>query len=108
VNAVANEAVAHAAGEGIDASVDERVVAALLDKGRLKDADLARARRLQEETGALLLVQGPGRVPAKLVGDDRVAFIGPNGARSVLLLVRGADGRVEYLHQGLRALARQP
>ncbi len=55
MNAVANEAVAHAAGEGIEASVDERVVATLLDKGRLKDADLARARRLQEETGGSLL-----------------------------------------------------
>ncbi|MET0580442.1 MAG: type II secretion system protein GspE, partial [Pseudoxanthomonas sp.] len=37
------------------ASADERIVAALLDKGRLKDADLARARRLQEETGGGLL-----------------------------------------------------
>jgi general secretion pathway protein E len=34
---------------------DERIVAALLDKGRLKEADLARARRLQEETGGSLL-----------------------------------------------------
>ncbi len=34
---------------------DERIVAALLDKGRLKDADLQRARRLQEETGGSLL-----------------------------------------------------
>jgi general secretion pathway protein E len=34
---------------------EERIVAALLDKGRLKDADLARARRLQEETGGGLL-----------------------------------------------------
>ncbi|WP_310096176.1 type II secretion system ATPase GspE [Pseudoxanthomonas sacheonensis] len=34
---------------------DERIVAALLEKGRLKDADLARARRLQEETGGSLL-----------------------------------------------------
>ena len=55
MNAIANEAVAHAAGDGIEASADERVVAALLDKGRLKDADLARARRLQEETGGSLL-----------------------------------------------------
>jgi general secretion pathway protein E len=46
---------AHAAGDGIEAGADERVVAALLDKGRLKDADLARARRLQEETGGSLL-----------------------------------------------------
>jgi len=36
-------------------NADERIVAALLDKGRLKDADLARARRLQEETGDGLL-----------------------------------------------------
>ena len=34
---------------------DERIVAALLEKGRLKEADLARARRLQEETGGSLL-----------------------------------------------------
>ena len=34
---------------------DERIVAALLGKGRLKDADLARARRLQEETGGGVL-----------------------------------------------------
>ena len=34
---------------------DERIVAALLEKGRLKEADLVRARRLQEETGGSLL-----------------------------------------------------
>lgn len=34
---------------------DERIVAALLEKGRLKEADLARARRLQEETGGGVL-----------------------------------------------------
>ncbi|MGH8031607.1 MAG: type II secretion system ATPase GspE [Luteimonas sp.] len=38
-----------------DASADERVAVALLDKGRLKEIDLARARRLQEETGGSLL-----------------------------------------------------
>ena len=47
---------ADAPGAGtVEAGADERVVAALLDKGRLKDADLARARRLQEETGGSLL-----------------------------------------------------
>ncbi|MFC3551511.1 type II secretion system ATPase GspE [Lysobacter cavernae] len=35
--------------------VDVRIVEALLAKGRLKEADLARARRLQEETGGSLL-----------------------------------------------------
>ena len=34
---------------------DERIVAALTAKGRLKDADLVRARRLQEEAGGSLL-----------------------------------------------------
>ncbi len=41
-------AVAEAAGE--------RVIALLIERGRLKDADLVRARRLQEETGGDLLV----------------------------------------------------
>ncbi|GGJ99094.1 type II secretion system ATPase GspE [Luteimonas terricola] len=36
-------------------SADERIVAVLLEKGRLKDADLGRARRLQDETGGSLL-----------------------------------------------------
>ena len=34
---------------------DERIVAALLARGRLKEADLGRARRLQDETGGDLL-----------------------------------------------------
>src|SRR5690606_4396366 len=34
---------------------DERIVEALVAKGRLKEADLARARRLQAETGGSLL-----------------------------------------------------
>ena len=36
-------------------SADERIVAALLARGRLKETDLTRARRLQEETGGSLL-----------------------------------------------------
>ena len=36
-------------------SADERVVAALLERGRLKDADVIRVRRLQEEAGGGLL-----------------------------------------------------
>jgi len=38
-----------------DPGTDERIVAALLEKGRLKEADLGRARRLQEEAGGSLL-----------------------------------------------------
>ena len=41
--------------ETIAASPDERIAALLLQRGKLKDADLARARRLQEETGGDLL-----------------------------------------------------
>ncbi len=37
-------------------SPDERVVALLLERGKLKDADLASARRLQEQDGGSLLV----------------------------------------------------
>lgn len=48
MNAVVNDI-------GVEGSADERIVAALLAKGRLKDADLVRARRLQEETGGSLL-----------------------------------------------------
>ncbi|KGQ20843.1 general secretion pathway protein E [Lysobacter dokdonensis DS-58] len=40
---------------GLEAGADDRIVAALVERGRLKDADLARARRLQEETGGSLL-----------------------------------------------------
>ena len=52
VNAVTNEL---GLGDGIVTSIDDRIVDALLHKGRLKDADLVRARRLQEETGGSLL-----------------------------------------------------
>ncbi len=50
MDAVANESSA-AGAEG----ADERIVAALLERGRLKDGDLARVRRLQEETGGSLV-----------------------------------------------------
>lgn len=36
-------------------SAEDRIVAALVDAGRLKDADLVRARRLQAETGGSVL-----------------------------------------------------
>jgi len=35
--------------EGLEAGADERIVALLLDRGRLKEPDLVRARRLQED-----------------------------------------------------------
>ena len=39
----------------MDDGGDERIVRTLLAKGRLKEPDLARARRLQAETGGSLL-----------------------------------------------------
>ena len=48
-------ASAAAASSGLTDGADERIVQALLAKGRLKDADLTRARRLQAETGGSLL-----------------------------------------------------
>ncbi len=53
MSAALSPEVQHAAPVLIDA--EERIVFSLLEKGRLKDADLVRARRLQEETGGSLL-----------------------------------------------------
>lgn len=64
--------------------------------------------RIVEQDGGLRLQQGTSTAPVMLVGDERLVIVPPVGAKVTLLLVRGTDGRVEYLHQGLRALARQP
>jgi CubicO group peptidase (beta-lactamase class C family) len=64
--------------------------------------------RIFEDAGVLKLQQGVMAAPVRLVGDERIVIAPPQGAKVTLLLVRGADGRVEYLHQSLRALARQP
>lgn len=63
---------------------------------------------LTEQDGTLRFQQGVMAAPARLVGDDRLVIIPPQGEKVTLLLVRGADGRVEFVHQGGRALARQP
>jgi CubicO group peptidase (beta-lactamase class C family) len=63
---------------------------------------------LLERGDSLFLRQGPGEVPAMLVGEDRVRAMPPGAPPVTILMVRGANGRVEYLSQGLRALARQP
>ena len=57
MEAVANEGRngIGAPGAGLGAEADERIVAALLDRGRLKDADLARVRRVHDEAGGSLL-----------------------------------------------------
>ncbi len=42
--------------DSLPASSDERIAALLLERGKLKDTDLARARRLQEQDGGDLLL----------------------------------------------------
>ena len=64
--------------------------------------------QLLEENGDLVFKQGAGTLSVKLVGDERLSLTPPVGNKITLLLVRGANGRVEYLSQGLRAMARQP
>ncbi len=59
-------------------------------------------------TDTLRFTQGPATLSALFVGDDRLRILVPMGEPVELLLVRDASGQVQYLHQGLRALARQP
>lgn len=64
---------------------------------------------ISEEAGKLMLTQGPGKMPVTLMSDERLRVTLPNGqTQSTIMVVRGADGRAEFLHQGLRSIARQP
>jgi CubicO group peptidase (beta-lactamase class C family) len=63
---------------------------------------------IAEQDGTLVLKQGPGAVPVVMLSDGRIRATLPNGSTQEMILVRGTDGRVEYLHRGLRSLARQP
>lgn len=60
---------------------------------------------LQGDT--LFFRQGSVTLPVQMIGADRVSFTPPGGSPTTMILVRDAQGRVAYLHQGLRALARQ-
>lgn len=57
------------------------------------------------ERDTLKLQQGPVAFPVQLRGSDRLVVATPNSA-TTMLLVRDAQGRVMFLHQGLRSLAR--
>jgi CubicO group peptidase (beta-lactamase class C family) len=61
-----------------------------------------------EEAGKLLLKRGGVTTTVRLIGDDRLVATPPQGNPATYLLVKGAAGRVEYLHIGLRALGRVP
>lgn len=56
----------------------------------------------------LRFTQGPVTLPLLLLGADKIRVMPPMGDPIDLLLVRDRGGKVTYLHQGLRALARQP
>jgi CubicO group peptidase (beta-lactamase class C family) len=60
-----------------------------------------------EHDRKLFLKQGGAEFPLQKLADSRFE-ITQNGQPREYVIVRGANGRVEYLHTGLRALARQP
>ena len=68
------------------------------------------ATRVTIATGSdtLRFTQGPVTLPLLLLGADQVRVMPPMGEPIDLFLVRNRGGTVTYLHQGLRALARQP
>ena len=64
---------------------------------------------LAEKDGKLVLRQSGQEIPLSKFGERRIGFR-PAGAPGPTLLVTvvGADGKIAYLHQGGRSLARQP
>jgi CubicO group peptidase (beta-lactamase class C family) len=63
---------------------------------------------LADDGGKLVLRQGGNTIPVRMLGDDRASATPPQGAPLTFYLVRDASGKVEYLHRGLRSLARVP
>jgi CubicO group peptidase (beta-lactamase class C family) len=63
---------------------------------------------IAEQDGKLVLRQGGGTIPATMLSDGRLRAKLPNGSTQEFVLVRGDGGRVEYMHRGLRSIARQP
>ncbi|MDZ4674537.1 MAG: serine hydrolase domain-containing protein [Gemmatimonadota bacterium] len=62
-----------------------------------------------EREGRLLLRQGGAEIPVLMFGPNQVGFTPPGAQAPVLLVtVPGPDGRVAFLHQGLRAIPRTP
>src|SRR3970040_634799 len=93
----------------IQPSIDDRIVDALLFKGRLKDADLVRARRLQEETGgsllALLARLGLVADPQDAYTLDAVRLATGREVRPLVALRSEIDDLVERWHgQGRSAM----
>lgn len=62
-----------------------------------------------ERGGQLLLRQGGAEFPVQMHGPRQIGVTPPGAPAPVLLAtVPGPDGRVAYLHQGLRAIPRTP
>ena len=58
--------------------------------------------------GKLHMKQGPNQLPLTRIGEYRFSFMPPGAPRaSEFALVLGADGKVEYLHFGSRAMKRR-
>lgn len=56
---------------------------------------------------SLAFRQNMMQMRVSMIGDDRIRVVPPVGAPITLIIVRDATGRVAYLHQSLRAIARQ-
>ena len=90
---------------------DSKATAPAFTKTDLKDLPGRYAQgpnviEISERNGKLYLRQGAAEHLVEKVSDSRFSF-GAQQKRE-FAVVRGATGRVEYLHTALRALARQP
>lgn len=83
--------------------------AATADEARALVGKYAMGRTQMElllRNDTLVFRQGIAQLPVQMRGDDRIVIQPPGGAKQTLLLVRSPSGRVEFLHVGLRAIAR--
>lgn len=62
---------------------------------------------LEVTNDVLMFRQGSVAFPVQMIGADRITFTPPGGSPTTMILVRDAQGKVAYLHQSLRAMARQ-
>lgn len=62
---------------------------------------------LMVHNDTLMFRQGAVTLPVQMIGTDRITFTPPGSGPTTMILVRDAQGRVAFLHQGLRAMARQ-
>lgn len=63
---------------------------------------------LREQDNALIFQQGTASLAVQMAGPDRIMVAIPGSTKLGLIVVRDASGTVQFLSQGLRALARQP